>query len=117
MSVFDMNGDGRPDIVTGEHRGALRLSVWENLDGGTTWLQHVVDTGKESHLGARVVDLDGNGTRDVVSIAFDAEEDLHLWRLEAVPEPGARLQAYVALLVLAALRCGRRGMSLPRLVH
>lgn len=32
------------------------------------------------HLGARVADLDGDGDREIVSIAWDAYQYLHLWR-------------------------------------
>ncbi|WP_287182686.1 VCBS repeat-containing protein [Mesorhizobium sp.] len=67
LSVADMNDDGRPDLVMGEHRGALRLSLWRNLGGGR-FIEQLVDEGVESHLGARTVDLDGDGDREIVSI-------------------------------------------------
>ncbi|SJM32202.1 hypothetical protein BQ8482_250087 [Mesorhizobium delmotii] len=34
----------------------------------------------ESHLGARAVDLDGDGDREFVSIGWDAPKDIHVWR-------------------------------------
>jgi hypothetical protein len=40
----------------------------------------VVDSGKESHLGARLVDLNRDGLLDIVSIAYDNFQTLHLWR-------------------------------------
>jgi hypothetical protein len=49
MDVADMNGDGAPDIITGEHRGTRKVAVWENRDHGKSWTERVVDTGKESH--------------------------------------------------------------------
>jgi hypothetical protein len=79
MSVYDVDGDGRPDIVTGEHKGGLAVTVWRNVDDGERWAPEVVDAGRESHLGARVVDLDGQGRLGIVSIAYDKPEDLHLW--------------------------------------
>jgi hypothetical protein len=79
MSVADVDEDGLPDVVTGEHKGALRLVVWQNLDGGSEWVPHVVDRGVESHLGARVVPLDADGTLGIVSIAWDSPEQMHLW--------------------------------------
>ena len=80
MDVADMNGDGRPDVVTGEHRGSLKVTVWQNVNYGASWTAHTVDTGKESHLGTRLADLDRDGDIDIVSIAWDAYQYLHVWR-------------------------------------
>jgi len=41
---------------------------------------HEIDRGKESHLGARLFDLDADGDLDLVSHAWDRWQDLHLWR-------------------------------------
>jgi hypothetical protein len=83
MDVGDLDGDGDPDLVTGEHRGRRRVAIWENLgasdDGTVTWSEHAVDEGKESHLGARVADLDGDGDFEIVSIGWDEPQYLHLW--------------------------------------
>jgi hypothetical protein len=83
MDVADIDGDGDMDIVTGTHRGELKITVWEN-DGRGHFTQHIADTGKESHLGARVTDLDGDGDQDIISIAWDKSKYLHLWRNEAI---------------------------------
>jgi hypothetical protein len=83
LDVADMNRDGSIDIITGEHRGTQKLSIWENVNHGASFTEHVVDTGKESHLGARVADLDGGGDLDIVSIAWDTYQYLHLWRNDA----------------------------------
>jgi hypothetical protein len=79
MSVADVDEDGMPDVVTGEHKGALRVVVWQNVDGGNEWVPHVVDRGFESHLGARVVPLDADGTLGIVSIAWDRPDEMNLW--------------------------------------
>lgn len=79
LSVADMNDDGRPDLVMAEHRGALRLSLWRNLGGGR-FIEQLVGGGVESHLGARTVDLDGDGDREIVSIGWDAAQAIHVWR-------------------------------------
>ncbi len=83
MDVADMDDDGDADIVTGEHRGTLQVTVFENDGTGASFTSHRVDEGKESHLGAQVFDLDQDGDLDVVSIAYDAPQDVHLWRNDA----------------------------------
>ncbi|MFH1127245.1 MAG: FG-GAP-like repeat-containing protein, partial [archaeon] len=80
MDVGDFNSDGNPEVVVGEHRAQERVVIFENVAGGSSWTPHTVSTGKESHLGTRPVDLDGDGDLDIVSIACDADEYLHLWR-------------------------------------
>ncbi|WP_287323525.1 VCBS repeat-containing protein [Mesorhizobium sp.] len=82
LSVADMNDDGRPDLVMGEHRGALRLSLWRNLGGGR-FIEQLVGEGVESHLGARTVDLDGDGDREIVSKGWDAPQAIHVSRNDA----------------------------------
>ena len=83
LSVADMDHDGRPELITGEHKGALRVRIWRSADGGRSWHDTVVGQGHESHLGARAVDLDGDGAPEIVSIGYDAPELLHLWRNDA----------------------------------
>ncbi|MFC4873219.1 FG-GAP repeat domain-containing protein [Negadavirga shengliensis] len=80
LDVADMDGDGHPDIITAEHKGEnLEVQIWIN-NGKGNFSINVVDTGKESHLGSRVADLNGNGALDIVSIGWDRHEYLHVWR-------------------------------------
>jgi len=75
LDVVDMDWDGDPDVVVGEHdyehpEGA-RLLVFRNLDGrGGQWRCYVVYTGDEHHDGAVTVDVDQDGDLDVVSIGW-----------------------------------------------
>jgi hypothetical protein len=85
MDVADMDNDGDMDIISGEHRGSETLAIWEN-NGTGYFEEHVVDTGKESHLGARVFDFDADGDLDIASIAWDDYQFLHLWRNDAVKD-------------------------------
>ena len=75
VGVRDMDFDGDLDVVAGEHTkrdpSAGRLFVFENADGqGTSWTRHLVYTGDEHHDGAHIVDIDGDGDYDIVSIGW-----------------------------------------------
>jgi hypothetical protein len=91
LDVADMDRDGDVDIVTCEHSmpsgkapapGHERLQVWVN-DGKGNFTERVIDRDKESHLGARAVDLDRDGDLDIVSIAWRDYQYLHVWRNDA----------------------------------
>jgi hypothetical protein len=85
ISVADLNRDGLPDIVVGETKDQHRLAIYENVNGGSSWKEHLLDRGKESHKGALTVDLDGDGDLDIVSIAYFGFQDLHVWRNDNGP--------------------------------
>ena len=84
LDLADMDKDGDFDIITAEHRGSKKMQIWENVQNATFWVEHVVSTGKESHLGAQVFDLDRDGDLDILSIAWDGYPFLHLWRNDAL---------------------------------
>lgn len=80
LDLKDMDGDGDIDIITCEHKGPnLQLQIWKN-DGAGSFEKEVIDTGKESHLGTQVEDMDGDGDWDIVSIGWDQYQYVHLWR-------------------------------------
>ena len=83
MSVRDMDRDGDVDVLLGEHRGPdLRHFIHVN-DGLGAFTAQIVGSGRESHLGARWADLDGDGDDDIISIAYDAPQNIHVWRNDA----------------------------------
>jgi hypothetical protein len=81
LDVADMDGDGDVDVVVGEHNlsdpSSAKLYVFENEDGqGGSWTEHVVYTGDEHHDGAQVVDIDGDGDLDIISIGWSHDRVL-----------------------------------------
>ena len=83
LDVADLNQDGHDDILTAEHKGdALTLQLWQN-DGAGNFTKQELDRGKESHLGTRAHDMDGDGDLDIISIGWDQHKFVHLWRNDA----------------------------------
>ena len=74
LGMADMDDDGDPDVVVGEHNlrnpQRARLIWFENRNTGKSWLPRLIHKGDEHHDGALVVDLDGDGYKDVVSIGW-----------------------------------------------
>ena len=84
LDIADMDGDGDIDIITAEHRGSKNVQIWENNGEGITWREHVISVGKENHLGARITDIDNDGDPDILGIAWDNYQCLHLWRNDSI---------------------------------
>lgn len=73
LAVADMNGDGKPDIISNEQEELLpagrenpRWIIWENL-GGLKFREHVI---LDANLGGhelQVGDVDGDGDIDICS--------------------------------------------------
>lgn len=79
MHVADFNKDGKTDIIEAEHIGQLRVNIFENKGGGQL-TAHQISTGHESHLGVLPIDFDVDGDLDVVSIAYNDNGTISLWR-------------------------------------
>jgi hypothetical protein len=89
LDVADMDKDGDMDVVVGEHNlsdpSSARLYVFENTDSqGASWAEHMVYTGDEHHDGAQVVDIDGDGDLDVISIGWSHNRVL-IYENKAIP--------------------------------
>ncbi|UCD50960.1 MAG: VCBS repeat-containing protein, partial [Phycisphaerales bacterium] len=89
MSIFitDMDGDSDPDVLITDRRGVARGCRWsENPGPGAAqsqpWPSHPVGGQRLEVMFAALTDLDGDGRRDVVLGAKDAEV-LLLRRLDA----------------------------------
>jgi hypothetical protein len=81
LDVRDMNNNGNMDVVVGEHNTAdpssARLFIYENADGqGGEWIEHVVHTGDEHHMGAQVADIFGDGDLDIISMGWEHDQVL-----------------------------------------
>ena len=79
LDVGDIDRDGDVDIVTAEHKGqALKTEIWLN-NGKAKFTPSVIDSGKESHLGAQLVDIDDDGDLDIISAGWDQYQYMHMW--------------------------------------
>ncbi len=90
LSVADLDGDGVPEIVCGEHdpfyayRSRCRLMVYKQADpAGTAWKRYVLDDRFEHHDGAKIIRLApgpaGTGRLSIISHGWKDSRYVHLW--------------------------------------
>jgi hypothetical protein len=84
LDAADLDKDGDIDLVTSEHKGKEYPTLIFENDGKGQFTRHLLDKGKESHLGNKLVDLDGDGDLDMISTAWDHHRFLHIWRNDAI---------------------------------
>jgi len=85
LSVADIDGDGEPEVIAGEHdpfhpyRTQCRLYVYKKANkAGTSWLRYVIDDRFEHHDGAKLLPLRG-GEYAIASHGWVDSRYVHLW--------------------------------------
>ena len=85
LAVADLDGDGEPEIVAGEHdphhpyRGRQRLYVYKKADNqGHAWTRHLIDEGFDHHVGTKLIELEP-GRIGIISHGWNEGNYVHLW--------------------------------------
>ncbi len=86
LSVADLDGDGRMEIIAAEHdpfhpyHTRCRLFVYKLADPkGTVWFRYMLDDRFEQHVGAKVVEL-APGKFGILGHGWMESRYVHLWR-------------------------------------
>ncbi|MDD5675501.1 MAG: VCBS repeat-containing protein [Chitinivibrionales bacterium] len=71
MQVGDIDGDGAPEVYTGEALGSMKQQIWDSPDHGQTWQSYLVNDNTKAnvqpHTGTLLVDLNNDGTLDIIT--------------------------------------------------
>jgi len=85
ISVADLDGDGRMEVIVGEHdpfkpyRSESRLLLYKQADGqGITWSRFPIDNRFEHHDGAKVIEL-SPGNLAIISHGWMEPAYVHIW--------------------------------------
>jgi hypothetical protein len=85
LDVADLDGDGEPEVVVGEHdpflpyRKRCRLFIYEKADpAGRAWTRHLVDARFEHHDGSKLIELEP-GRLGIISHGWTETRYVHLW--------------------------------------
>lgn len=89
LDAGDLDGDGDIDLVTNEHKGKTHKLLLLQNDGKGNFVERLIGTDTEMHLGALLSDLDGDGDLDIVGVPWDDYKLLHVWRNDALSNPAA----------------------------
>ncbi|MDG4553139.1 MAG: VCBS repeat-containing protein [Candidatus Competibacter sp.] len=88
MDISDIDGDGSTDIVVAEHTDLKNSNgapdnltlIYLNRNNGHSWEPEIVEQGPHSsHLGAKLMDLDNDGVKEIISIGWNQYRYIHLW--------------------------------------
>ena len=86
LDVADLDGDGEPEVVCGEHdplspgRSRCRVLVYKKADPeGLAWKRYVLDDRFEHHDGTKVFEV-AAGELAIISHGWKDNRYVHLWR-------------------------------------
>jgi hypothetical protein len=83
LGLADMDGEGDLDIITAEHKGPQpKLQIFENK-GPDGFTEHVISKGIENHIGAKLVDIDGDTDLDIIGYGWDQFQYMNIWLNES----------------------------------
>ncbi|HIJ73443.1 MAG TPA: VCBS repeat-containing protein [Candidatus Hydrogenedentes bacterium] len=69
MLVFDVNEDGRNDVIVGQAHG-YGFSWWEqtvSADGARGWVEHVIDADRSQYHELQLADIDNDGAPELIA--------------------------------------------------